>query len=135
MHGGEGKDQYGGSGTIYLAQTNNGSVVHKQLITDNAGYSASHRIQEVEKLPLEGGTESPASQVVMTPAGVKIEVDKPIKTYDCEYACSYRRLAYLISGSATDNHFKAAASEATLTMTFPFTTYVDHLRMFPDCGG
>ncbi|KAK3576662.1 hypothetical protein CHS0354_004947 [Potamilus streckersoni] len=124
IHGGYGSDQFGGSGTVYIEDQSNLTKIYRKLITDNRGKTSCQRIAEVEKLSLEGHWSW--SSTYFSYGNVSLSTFSPI--YDSSYG-----LANLVTGS-TGDFFMGHSKHVQLEVTFPFLTYVDHIRVFPYCS-
>ena len=127
--GGYGSAGHAGSGTVFIEDLRDGGS-HKRLIVDNAGYTESKRIDEVEKLTLSGPSVPWNSQTFYSYGGVQVTTTGvPYEGHHIRYPFYEVR-----SGSATSgHHYRTAAAQAVITVTFPHDTYVDHMRVYPHC--
>lgn len=141
IHGGKGVYQYGGAGTIYI-ESRNVNPAYRHLITDNNKKTTSNRINEVERLNLTGNYYTNKNYPDMffnTHSGVNITTTARPYAYNYVYSSYYSRtwpLSYLFSDhqANTATFYMASAQTATLTMDFPFETYVEYLKVYPYCN-
>jgi len=131
VHGGYGTPQYGGAGTVYLATVNGTETTYDTLITDNAGHTSCQRINEVQKLTLDGDGVSGSATSFPTYSGMTVSTNGTVSSYSCGIHTCYRSLHYLRGDSA---YFQSANHDATITITLPFVTYIDHITIYPQCS-
>ncbi|KAL4226615.1 hypothetical protein ACF0H5_014598 [Mactra antiquata] len=143
MHGGQGPYQYGGAGTFYV-ESRNVEPYNRHFIMDNADYSISNRIYEVERLNLTGNYYSTTDYpdlTFTTHSGIKITTDA-LPYYQHQYSYGYYDyyspvypLSYLFSDTAANvnTFYMSSSPSANLTIDLPFTTYVEYLRIYPYC--
>lgn len=143
MYGGKGAYQHGGAGTFYI-ESQNVNPYNRHFIMDNGAYSTSNRIYEVERLNLTGNyytTTKYPEMTFQTHSGINITTDAvpyyQLHSYgsDAYYSPVYP-LSYLFSDTyANKNTFYLSHTRsATLTINFPFKTYVNHLQVYPYCA-
>ena len=131
MHGGYGVPQYGGAGTVYLATVNGTETTHDTLITDNADHTASQRINEVQKLTLDGDGVSQTATSFPTYSGMTVSTNGTVYAYSCGLYTCYRSFDHLRGDS---EYFQSANHDATITIALPFVTYIDHITIYPQCS-
>ena len=134
-HGGQGNENHGGPGTMYLAQVS-GSVVRSSLTLDNAHLTTSQRIGEVEKLDLASRGVSASSTSFTTYSGIHLTTTGAVYCYyNCYYYNRrYRSFHYIRSGeNKNSQYYQSAQKQATITVELPFLVYIDHVIVYPHC--
>ena len=133
--GGYGQQQYGGAGTVFIEQVSSNTQPQKRtLLIDNNKVTASNRIREVERLPLKYRTQSTDRKEVFTYTGVHIKTTSAgLVTHPSRYHYHYHDLNCIIHTCEQDLPYAATHKRAIITLTLPFTTYIDHVRIFPEC--
>ena len=133
-HGGQGNENHGGPGTMYLAQVS-GTVVRGSLTLDNARLTTSQRIGEVEKLDLAGRGVSASSTSFTTYSGIHLTTTGAVYGYYFHYYDRrYRSFYYIRSGgNKNSQYYQSAQKQATITVELPFLTYIDHIVVYPHC--
>ena len=131
VHGGSGVPQYGGAGTIYLATNNGTETIYDSLITDNGGFTSSQRINEVPKLTLDGANTSTTAMSFTTFSGLTVTTNGTVYSYGCGIHTCYRSFNHLRGDS---EYYQSSNHDATITIALPFVTYIDHIRIHPQCS-
>ncbi|XP_033745596.1 uncharacterized protein LOC117331111 [Pecten maximus] len=121
IHGGYGREQYGGSGTAYLQDDTNSTHTYRKFIVDNNGHSSSERISS-ELLSLV----SPSSGT-----------NRSYHTYGnilVESTGSPRYISHPLSG-VTNTGAPFISSDRTINVTFtlPDHLYIEQVRVYPYC--
>ena len=132
MYGGMGLSHTGGSGTVFIEDTQDGGS-HKKLMMDNNERTTSQEIQEVVELSLSGATVGVAATEFITYGGVHFSTTGPVYSHIESLFTPYYFSFYYIRDGPAGGHYRTATTEPVITLTFPVTTYVDHIRVFPHC--
>lgn len=123
VYGGHGLSGYGGSGTVYLEDQTNSTHPVRDLIIDNSGYTKSEQIEESEVLYLAYGWD--VSSGYYTYNNILIVTD--VNVYRNNHL-------YRITDGSRSTGYLSSDKTPIITVTFPHTLYVDHLRVFPLCS-
>ena len=121
VHGGYGRSGFGGSGTIYLENQLNATNPVRDLIIDNNGHTKSEQIEESEELDLI--YHAGATSGFYTENNILFVSD-----YN-----HYNYLYRIIDGSRSTGYISSSKTP-TITVTFPHTLFVDHLKVYPQCS-
>ena len=126
VHGGYGMSGFGGSGTIYLENQLNTTNPVRDLIIDNNGHTKSEQIEESEELDLIYHTD--ATNGFYTKNNI-LFVSDGVTWHYSHYYYLYR----IIDGSRSTGYISSSKTP-TITLTFPHTLFVDHLKVYPLCS-
>ncbi|CAH1775844.1 unnamed protein product, partial [Owenia fusiformis] len=134
VHGGSSRDQYGGAGTVFIEDRTTPEEPHRTFISDNAGYSSTERIAEVEKLDTRGYGVDSSSQTYYTYGNVKFTTTGNVYSY---WPYVHHQVWFpfynLVSGAPTDGYYRTTYQNIDIDIEFPYETYVDHVRIYPQC--
>lgn len=131
VSGGYGLDRRGGAGTVYIEDRSNSTQLYRTLMTKTYKDPDSERIHEVEKLDLRGASVAAVATTYYSYGNVSLSTDGPIYYYDTTIR-QYSSFYSIMSGTVSDR-YRTTRQDPTISITLPFTTFVDHVRVYPNC--
>ena len=135
-HGGRGNGNYGGAGTMYLAQVSDTAAVRRTLTVDNARLTSSERIAEVERLDLAGNDVSASSTSFTTYGGLRLSTTGPVYVrFGSFHRPIYRPFFSIRSGAQNrEQYYCSPQKQATIKVELPCLVFVDHVVIYPLCN-
>ncbi|XP_070535280.1 uncharacterized protein [Ptychodera flava] len=125
------REGYGSSGTVYVQdKSNQDDPIRKLILDNNQVYTEPSRVGELHKIRSAGYGVSSTSTTFTTYAGVVVSTTGSI----CCSSSNRHPLRNIGSGSGKDVYYSTRASNPVITYEFPFTLYVDHVRLYPQCS-